>query len=116
MHSLSATIAHSYITTASDNPTAPTSTTNRTNSSSPFPQTVPNEAEQALIQRVFQLHFDLFSATDACSRGVRRCARTDFGHLAASIAETLEAIGPYKHACNPLVQSLVAGTMELLQD
>ena len=75
---------------------------------------IPNKEEQAVIRQAFQVYFDLFAATDACSGGVKQCARTDFRHLLTTIEETLQAVSHYTSACNPIVKNIVDRTFELL--
>ncbi len=75
---------------------------------------IPNQEGQQVIRQAFQLHFDLFATTDACSRGVENCAQTDFRRLMTSIEQTLRLVSRHRQACNPIVRSMVTRTLELL--
>lgn len=73
-----------------------------------------SEEEQMVVRQALQVHFELFAATDACSRGVENCAKMEFRDLVNSIEQTLEVVGSHRQACSPLVRSLVNRTLDLL--
>ena len=70
--------------------------------------------EQEVLQKAFQIHFQLFSLTDSCARGVRMCANNNFGMIAAQIQHTIQELKPLSRACNPVVNEMVKKTLELL--
>jgi len=70
--------------------------------------------EQEVLQKAFQIHFQLFSLTDSCVRGVKECANNNFGMIAAQIQHTIQELKPLSRACNPLVKEIVNKTLELL--
>ena len=79
-----------------------------------FFQLVPNKMEQEVLQKAFQIHFQLFALSDSCARGVRMCANNNFGMIAALIQHTIQEFKPLSRACNPVVKEMVKNTLDLL--
>ena len=78
-------------------------------------QLVPNEVEQNVLRKAFQIHFQLLSLMDSCARGVKWCATNNFGILAMQIKDTILDLKPLSNACNPVVNEMVNKTLELFR-
>ena len=83
--------------------------------SSFYIQLVPNEVEQNVLRKAFQIHFQLLSLMDSCARGVKRCAANNFRILATQIQDTIVDLQPFTNACNPVVNEMVNKTLELFK-
>ena len=70
--------------------------------------------EQEVLQKAFQIHFQLFALSDSCARGVRMCANNNFGMIGALIQHTIQEFKPLSRACNPVVKEMVKNTLDLL--
>ena len=72
-----------------------------------------SRGEEWLVRQTFSLHFDLHMLLNACSRGVRECARFHAHHVTSRVGDTLDALASAPSTCSSLVQSLLLRTLDL---